>query len=110
MQQPVLLPADRDVLVRRTPNWWKATFVTGLACCRRRDHGHTCSHQHRRRGQRSQASQDRGGQSLVTLTEYVLQALEAELDRDAPPAIHAVDDPVLEELWAHPGDDVFDEC
>lgn len=45
----------------------------------------------------------------LSLQEYVQRALERQLDEDAADALKATDDPVLAELWSHPGDDVFDQ-
>ena len=44
----------------------------------------------------------------LTLKEYVRQALERQLSSDLPSALHAAEDPVLEELWDNPEDAVYD--
>lgn len=45
----------------------------------------------------------------VTLQQYVRGALERQLAEDAPPALHAADDPVLTELWDNDEDAVYDD-
>lgn len=44
-----------------------------------------------------------------SMTEYIRRALARQLDDDLPPAIHAVDDPVLESLWDNDADAVYDD-
>jgi hypothetical protein len=57
----------------------------------------------RRRAKIAAATRD------VTLQQYVRSALERQLAEDAPDALHAMEDPVLSELWDNDTDAVYDK-
>ena len=45
----------------------------------------------------------------LSLAAYVRRAVERQIEEDIPPAIYAVDDPVLADLWDNEADAVYDE-